>query len=534
MYAQIVVLTYQIPNVESYTYEIPKDLKIKIGHLVEVPFGKRIPQGIVIEIHDKKPSVKTKPITKNLYPVPILLPYQIKLLKWMGKYYLAPLVNCLDAMLPKIPKRLDDYKITQNSLSQSLVIVPTINLIPETMAKFPMAKNHIIYHSDQKMSTRFSAWIKILSGNTDFVFGSRATIFAPFPNLREIIIYNEHDGAYKDQRSPYFDTLTVIQKISDLTGAKIKIVDPSPKITTYFQMKNRIKKQTFNVNTIIISLIDEKHKGNFSPISSYVQNELSKKQKVLLFLNKKKESGNLFCKECKYNDYFESQPEMCPKCKSTEIYFNVLNVQSLRNEVKKYTKNPQIDIETASVFYAPILSKYDLVVYVQPDSLINRADYSSNEELYSQIVNLKKLLKNNGTLIVQSYNPNDSTQKIALSGDYNTFYESELKNRKIFSYPPSTLLIKLVLKGNNESKINSLAKKTVSDLKENLNNLPIEILGPFQSVFFSRAPSSNIIIKYKLSDYGLTSRQNAMEKIAHFLNQIDSKIMITVEPKSIN
>ena len=50
MYAQVVVLTYQSPEIDSYTYEVPKKLKgsIKSGQLVEVPFGKRNPAGIVL------------------------------------------------------------------------------------------------------------------------------------------------------------------------------------------------------------------------------------------------------------------------------------------------------------------------------------------------------------------------------------------------------------------------------------------------------------------------------------------------------
>jgi len=49
MYAEVVVLTYQAPDIGTFTYEIPKNLegKVKIGQLVQVPFGKRAPLGIV-------------------------------------------------------------------------------------------------------------------------------------------------------------------------------------------------------------------------------------------------------------------------------------------------------------------------------------------------------------------------------------------------------------------------------------------------------------------------------------------------------
>src|SRR3990167_7868162 len=100
MYAQVVVLTYQSPEIDSYTYLIPKVLqsRIKVGQLVEVPLGKRSPMGIVTAISDKqsfstnRQSLSTnrqkaisnkvstlKQISKILINEPILLPYQLNL-----------------------------------------------------------------------------------------------------------------------------------------------------------------------------------------------------------------------------------------------------------------------------------------------------------------------------------------------------------------------------------------------------------------------------------------------------------------------
>jgi len=76
MYAQVVVLTYQPPNTDSYTYEIPKNLEkeMKIGQLINVPFGKRNPQGIIIATSNQLPvtsdKVKIKPISSIIFPQP--------------------------------------------------------------------------------------------------------------------------------------------------------------------------------------------------------------------------------------------------------------------------------------------------------------------------------------------------------------------------------------------------------------------------------------------------------------------------------
>src|SRR3989338_4094363 len=112
MYAEVVVLTYQAPDIGTFTYEIPKNLegKVKIGQLVQIPFGKRSPMGIVMTTDNGLQTTdnRIKPLSSIIFDQPILLPYQIELLKWMASYYFAPMVNCLGAMLPALPnvKRL--------------------------------------------------------------------------------------------------------------------------------------------------------------------------------------------------------------------------------------------------------------------------------------------------------------------------------------------------------------------------------------------------------------------------------------------
>ena len=131
MYAEVVVLTYQAPDIGSFTYGIPKNLedKIKIGQLVQVPFGKRSPLGVVIGKQSESrnvleltqrgrtstPPKNIKPINSIVFGQPILLPHQISLLKWMSDYYHAPMVNCLEAALPPLnAKRLTTNAITSN------------------------------------------------------------------------------------------------------------------------------------------------------------------------------------------------------------------------------------------------------------------------------------------------------------------------------------------------------------------------------------------------------------------------------------
>ncbi len=584
MYAQVIVLTYQAPDIDSFTYEVPKELEreIKVGQLVEVPFGKRSPMGVVIHVETRDTGhvtreIKTvKPISKIIFDRPLLLPYQIDLIKWMASYYLAPMVNCLEAALPPLNvKRLmssadKNSSVSRSTLviSQSLILVPAINRIPETLAKFPKAKKYVIFHSELKTSEKFSAWTKIISGEADYIFGSRQAIFAPCPNLKEIIIYDEHDGAYKDNRSPYFDILTVAQKVTQLTNAQIKIADPSPKITTYFQMKKHIKIQTFPQKTQIVDMQNEKISGSKSPISFSLEEEindvLDRNGKILLFLNKKKESGQVFCRTCKTSSRLEKQPTACPNCNSPDIFWNILNVNSLHAEAKKLFPSTNvalfsegsspsmvvdkrsIDIGTAFSLYSMHLEKYDLVAHISADSLLNLADYTSGEKFMAQVTQLKKLLTPGAKLFLQTFSPDHHSITAAQKGDYRLFYSEELKERKSLSYPPYSLIVKLTFRDKSEDKVKKDAQYFYEKLLSTINHKPrpagaaedrklrlLTVLGPYKSVFWQKIPTYHIILKHKIKDYSIAEREKSVSLLSKYLEKDRKKYTIEIEPEGI-
>jgi len=578
MLADVVVLTYQGPGVGYFTYKIPDNLKgqIKIGQIVEVPFGKRNPLGVLVNTRPvlAESLARTglvegqiKPISSIITENPIFLPYQLKLLDWMSKYYLAPTVNCLEAILPfneiQLKKLLSDngtvkFSINSNNKTQqTLVLVPSINRIPETLAKYKN-RNYLVFHSQLKPNEKFDIWKKLLSENVETVFGSRSAIFLPSPNLKKVIIYDEHANAYKDDRSPYYDSLTILDKICQFTGAKLEINDDSPKVTTYQIMEKSfnfpVKKSSKKVR--VVSMTNEKLSGNKSPISDLLQKLIIQNYKLkgstLLFLNKKRESGSLFCRSCKTHLFLEKDPKQCPECKSFDFFFNSLNIQSLKKEIIKFmptarinlitetsaklpTTNyalPTIDIATSAVLYSQNLIKYDLIAHVSVDHLLNLPEYTSAEKTYQQISDLKKLAKDKGILILQTADPENSVIQSSANSDYQVLFQNDIKERKMLDFPPFSLIIKLKIKGKSAEKI----QKEAADLIEKLakSNPEIIIIGPFPSVFREKLPNYNIILKYPVDSFSLPEREKAIGNLRQGLKNLSRNWQIIVEPDSLN
>ena len=97
-----VVVNVEVALADAYHYHIPADMRsqVRVGHLVEVEFGKRLAQGIVVAFADSAPVEETKPIIGLIDPEPVLWPWQIELARWLSRRYLAPLNACFRLLLP--------------------------------------------------------------------------------------------------------------------------------------------------------------------------------------------------------------------------------------------------------------------------------------------------------------------------------------------------------------------------------------------------------------------------------------------------
>jgi primosomal protein N' (replication factor Y) len=100
----------------AFTYRVPEGMVPVVGGRVLVPFRQQRMSGIVVELHDRKPSVQTKNVISVLDAEPVLDASLIRLGKWIADYYLAPLGEVFRTMLPLTAefKRTVTYRITED------------------------------------------------------------------------------------------------------------------------------------------------------------------------------------------------------------------------------------------------------------------------------------------------------------------------------------------------------------------------------------------------------------------------------------
>lgn len=85
-----------------FHYEVPPNMRSEVlpGTLIQVPFGRHQVQAVAVALSSQAPVQDVKPITKLLYPNPVLIGQQIDLGLWASKRYYCPLIDCLRLMLP--------------------------------------------------------------------------------------------------------------------------------------------------------------------------------------------------------------------------------------------------------------------------------------------------------------------------------------------------------------------------------------------------------------------------------------------------
>ncbi len=103
-----------VPLDTVFTYAIPPGMEPVVGGRVLVPFRQQRMSGIVVELHDRPPQVKTKKVLEALDLSPVLDEQLLKLGKWIADYYLAPIGEVFRTMLPLSAefKRAISYRIT--------------------------------------------------------------------------------------------------------------------------------------------------------------------------------------------------------------------------------------------------------------------------------------------------------------------------------------------------------------------------------------------------------------------------------------
>ena len=220
-------------------------------------------------------------------------------------------------------------------------------------------------------------------------------------------------------------------------------------------------------------------------------------------------AGRVICHHCGYR---RLPPTKCPKCLSYKLSYYGVGTQSVVDEVASRfpeAKTLRWDRDTAKAPRASegLLEKFrslqvqvlvgtqmiakglhfpdvTLVGVISADVGLNIPDYRAGERAFQvlcQVAGRAGRGSAPGTVIIQTYQPDNYAIKAAASQDYQAFYGKEMAYRRGHSNPPYSKLIRLLYMHTNRALCEREAAKLGALLKERRDawgHSDIDLLGP--------------------------------------------------------
>lgn len=251
----------------------------------------------------------------------------------------------------------------QMAISQgkgTLVLVPEITLTPQLVSRYRarFGNQLAVLHSGLSERDRYEQWKMLKDGKVQVAIGVRSALFAPIHQLGLILVDEEHDGSFKQERGFSYNARDLSLLRASLCSGVAVLGSATPSLESY--RNAQVQKLTLLELTErataaklpqveIVNLSNHKNGPNdqsviSGPLFQQIELTLEKKQQIILFLNRRGFAPNIVCKDCgtvvkctdcavsmtlhrnppvlvcHYCGATRPEPKTCPSCNGSNIF----------------------------------------------------------------------------------------------------------------------------------------------------------------------------------------------------------------------
>ncbi len=271
----------------------------------------------------------------------------------------------------------------------AIVLVPEISLTPQTASRF---RQHFgddiqILHSAMNNQEKYNAWQKLRNGKAKIALGARSTIFAPLANVGAIIVDEEHDTAYKQDRTPRYQGRDTAVMRAKLENAVCVLGSATPSFESFhnaetgkytlLSLTERIDGAT--MPSVKLIPMRENRKVSFSlseVLYQQIKIRLKRNEQVILLQNRRGFAGSLLCLDCgeiptcrhcnipmvyhaasrqlrcHYCGHALAYSEKCTRCTSENILYKSSGTERIEEELRDLFPKEKIlrmDVDTTGI-----------------------------------------------------------------------------------------------------------------------------------------------------------------------------------------
>jgi len=353
-------------------------------------------------------------------------------------------------------------------------------------------------------------------------------------------------------------------------------------------LTKRAASKTLPIVTLV-DMVQEIKKRNFifsEQLLEEIKKRLDKKEQIIILLNRRgystiincsncgftykcpncditltyhKSTNNLRCHYCGYTIH---KNDNCPNCNEDGLNYLGLGTEKVEMELNKLFPGANIirmDQDTTSKkgSHEKIIEdfknhKYDillgtqmiskgldfpyvtLVGIVNADTTLNIPDFRSSERTFALLHQASgRAGRSNlpGSVIIQTYNPDNYVLNCVKNNDFNAFYNYEMNIRKILKYSPYYYLVSLKIVSRDYNIALNNANKVYKYLKDNIDDSSI-VLGPTTANLFkfNNVYRFQIVIKYRFDK----KLMNVLKEIDNiYVNDNNTNVEIDIDPLHI-
>lgn len=218
-----------------------RDLAARLGAPNAAPINALVRAGLLVEreiTFVRTPAEFDLPLGLEPGAIPTPTPEQNHVIEGiaatLGTFAIHLLFGVTGSGKTEVYLRLIDRVVAAGN--SAIVLVPEIALTPQTAARFLARFEHAgvaVLHSGLTASARHKQWAAAATGEARVVIGPRSAVFAPTPNLALIVVDEEHDASYKQDRAPRYHARDVAIKRAQLAHCPVLLGSATPSLESY-------------------------------------------------------------------------------------------------------------------------------------------------------------------------------------------------------------------------------------------------------------------------------------------------------------
>jgi primosomal protein N' (replication factor Y) len=208
----------------------------------------------------------------------------------------------------------------------ALVLVPEIALAAPLVDRLraDLEAEIAILHSGLGEGERADEWRRIRSGAVDVVVGTRIALTAPLAEIGLIVVDEEHEAAYKSDRTPRVQARDAAIALARLAGSAIVLGSATPSVETvgrarageYALATLRDRASGAPPRVEIVDLRAELAAGNRGLLSGALTaalHSLPEGEQAILVINRRGTASVVVCRDC-------GHVQRCPECDRSLVY----------------------------------------------------------------------------------------------------------------------------------------------------------------------------------------------------------------------